>query len=272
MTLRALRRFLRTPKGLMLLILLLLLLLAAPVAGLALVLPGLAIALATAMLYDAALMRLMDGHWQAPTGALLTGLFVALILDPHEPWYVPLAASVLAINAKWFLRTRWSNVVNPAAAALVVTTLVFGSGQSWWGALPDLPWPLLTLLLAMVIVMARRINKLPMVLTFIGIYFGIFTLVAYIGDPAQVAELYRVPNINALLFFAGFMLTDPPTSPVRYRDQMIFAAIVAAAAAGLFLLFGGVYFLPAGLLIGNLWESARRLVVDRQRPRRPQPL
>jgi Na+-translocating ferredoxin:NAD+ oxidoreductase RnfD subunit len=94
----------------------------------------------------------------------------------------------------------------------------------------------------------------------------LFTLAAFVGDPAHVAELFRVPNVNAALFFAGFMLTDPPTSPVRYRDQVVYGGIVAAASAAIYLTLGGVYFLPGGLLVGNAWEAWRRWATSRPRP------
>ncbi len=36
---------------------------------------------------------------------------------------------------------------------------------------------------------------------------------------------------------------------------------VAGASANLYLTLDGVYFLPAGLLVGNAWEAWRRVVV-----------
>src|SRR4051812_42725429 len=140
-TVRALRRFFRTPKGLMLACLLLLTALATAGAGVGQVAPGLVAALLGATLLDAALLRLTRGAWQFPSGAILTALFVALILDPHEPWYVPLCTAVLAVNSKYLFRSRWANIFNPAALALVAAYFLFGSAQSWWGALPGLPLP-----------------------------------------------------------------------------------------------------------------------------------
>jgi hypothetical protein len=72
--------------------------------------------------------------------------------------------------------------------------------------------------------------------------------------------VFRTPDLQAVLFFALFILTDPPTSPVRYRDQMVFAVIVAVASCAIFEWMGAVYYLLAGVLIGNLWEAWRRSV------------
>lgn len=263
----SLRRFSRSPKGYMTLALLLLLALAAPRVGLGLVAPGLVAAVLVATLLDAVLLRLTGGAWELPSGALLSALFVALILSPQEPWYVVVCAATVAVNSKWIFRTRWSNIFNPAAFALVAAALLFASGQSWWGALPDLPLPSIVVLLAAALYVARRVNKLPMVVAFAGAYFAIFTVASFVGDPAQFAEVFRVPDINMAIFFAGFMLTDPPTSPIRPRDQVIYALIVAVASAIIFIVSGAVYFLPAGLLVGNAWEAGRRVLTGRRQER-----
>ena len=267
--LRSLRRFFRTPKGLMLLALLALLACAAPVVGLSLVTPGILAAVAGASLLDTALLHLTRGEWEFPSGAILSALFVALVLDAHERWYVTLATAVIAINSKYIFRTRWSNVFNPAAFALVTSSFLFASGQSWWGALPDLPLPFIVVLLAAVIFIAGRVKKLPMIVAFGAAYYAILTAVAFFGNPATVAELFRVPNLNAAIFFAGFMLSDPPTSPARHRDQILYGVIVASASAAIYLTLGGDYYLPAGLLVGNAWETLRRIAAARNRSSRP---
>ena len=63
------------------------------------------------------------------------------------------------------------------------------------------------------------------------------------------------------MFFAFFMLNDPPTSPVRYPDQIVCGLIVAVASFAVYMTLGAVYFLLAGLLVGNAWETGRRIFV-----------
>jgi Na+-translocating ferredoxin:NAD+ oxidoreductase RnfD subunit len=106
---------------------------------------------------------------------------------------------------------------------------------------------------------ANRANKLPVALAFLGSFYGLATLSSLVGSSALVAELFRVPDVNALLFLALFMLGDPPTSPTRSRDQMTFGLIAASASYALLLALGAVYFLPAGALFANAWETLRRL-------------
>src|SRR5205823_5960865 len=97
-----------------------------------------------------------------------------------------------------------------------------------------------------------------MVLVFLGIYYLLFTLTAFLGDPARVAEIYRAPDLHAVLYFTFFILTDPPTSPVKYPHQLVYGVIVAVTSYAIFELVGAVYYLLAGVLLGNIWEAGRR--------------
>lgn len=251
-------RWIRSPKGLFAGVLLLLTVPAVVHTGWRLVMPSLAAAVVTAALIDVPLLRWRDREWSVPDGAMLTGWLVALVLSPHQPWYIAATAAAIGIVAKHALRVRRANVLNPAAAGLVASYYLFGSGQSWWGALPELPWPWILLLLAAALFMTRRLHKAPLALSFLGVYFLIATLLAYVGDPARMAALYRAPDVHMALFFAGFMATDPPTSPPRYGDQLRYGAIAAVVSMLLYMTVGAVYFLLGGLLVANLWEGWRK--------------
>lgn len=260
-------RYGRTPKGLVLIVLAILVVIASVGEGVRLVAPGLAGAAAAAMLIDAPLLRLREEEWLFPDGALITGLIVAMILSPHEPWYVAAITSALAVLSKYVLRGRSANVFNPAALALVVTYYLFDTGQSWWGALPELPPVALGALLLTGVFISARVNKAPAVIAFLGSYFALATIAAFVGDPAHVAELYRAPDLQAALFLAFFMVTDPPTSPPRRADQLAYGAIAGVTSYAVFALIGAVYFLLAGVLVANGWEAVRRLRLANRRAR-----
>lgn len=253
-------KFFRTPKGLLIVVLALLLVLAASGSGALLVAPGVAAACLVAMIIDAPIIRIRESEWQFPSGALLTGMIVAMILSPHQPWYIAAVAAAIAVVSKYVARTRSANVFNPAALALVLAYYVFGgrTGQSWWGALPELHPIALIALFAAGIFITDRVNKLPAVLSFLGCYYLLFTVASFVGDPGHVAGIYRAPDLHMALFFAFFMVTDPPTSPPKQRDQVIFGAIVAVTSFAIFETRHLVYFMLAGLLVGNAWEAWRR--------------
>ena len=253
------RHFFRTPKGLLTLVLIALVALAAPHEGISTVAPGLLSAAAAAALLDVLILRTRHTRWEFPSGAVLTALIVAMVLSAQTPWYVVALISASAIISKYVVRTRAGNVFNPAALAIVATFPLFREGQSWWGALPEV-MPLAQIaLLATGIFIADRVNKMPLVLAFLAAYYLLFTLSAFISDPAWVSEVFRTPDAQAVLFFALFILTDPPTSPVRYPDQVVFALIVAVASFVIFEWTGAVYYLLAAVLIGNVWEAWRRV-------------
>jgi Na+-translocating ferredoxin:NAD+ oxidoreductase RnfD subunit len=253
-----LRRFFRTPKGMLILLLPILAITAAFGSGFALIAPVVLGGVLGAVIVDAPILRYREGEWLVPDGAILTGLIIAMVLSPMEPWYVAAITSAIAILSKYVIRVGKANVFNPAALALVATFYWFNTGQSWWGALPEVtPWALV-LLFASGIFITDRVNKMPLVLSFLATYYLLVTLTAFMGDPAKVAELYRTPDLQAALFFAFFMVTDPPTSPPKQRDQLVNGAITAVVSYAVFELIGAAYFLLAGLLAANAFETWRR--------------
>ena len=251
-------RFLRTPKGLALIVLVILLVVAGATHA-SLVAPGVVAAVVAATAVDAPILKILKKRWAFPSGALLTGLIVAMVLSPYQKWYIAAATAAIAIVSKYIVRVHSANVFNPAALALVASFYIFHTGQSWWGALAELPAIAIVVLFATGMFISYRVNKFPAVLTFLGVYYLLATLAAFIGDPKTVAELYRAPDLHAALYFAFFMVTDPPTSPPNARDQITFGVITAAAAFGIFDVVHSAYFLLAGLLVANAWEGWRRV-------------
>ena len=259
------RRFFKTPKGLLLLVFMLLLAIAVPSEGVRTVAPGLAAAVTVAAAIDVVGLRIREGSWVFPSGAILTALIVAMVLSAQERWYVTAITSAVAILSKYVFRGRSANIFNPAAFGIVLMFYVFETGQSWWGALPDVTPAAMAVLFATGIFITDRVNKMPMVLAFLGAYYVLFTLTAFVGDPRLVAEIYRTPDLQAVLFFAFFILTDPPTSPTRHRDQIICGVLVAVVSYAVFEWVGVVYYLLAGVLAGNIWEAWRRKRIRIQR-------
>jgi Na+-translocating ferredoxin:NAD+ oxidoreductase RnfD subunit len=254
-----LARFFRTPKGLLTIVLVVLAAVGASREAVERVTVALASGVGVASLVDAPLLRWTRRRWEFPSGAVLTALLVGMVLSPYEPWYVSPAASALAVVSKYCVRARSRNLFNPAAVGLVATFHMFDAAHSWWGALPEvapaLAWPLL---LATGAFITDRVKRVPLVLAFLGSYFLLFTIAAFVGAPSAVAEVFITPELQAALFFAFFMLTDPPTSPARYSSQIACGAVVAVVSCAVFVLAGVAYYLLAGVLVGNLFEAWQR--------------
>lgn len=264
---RKVKSFFKTPKGLVTIILAVLTALAAPGEGTKTVVLGMGAAALAAGLLDLFILRARKGVWEFPSGAVLTAMIVTMVLRAQEPWYVPTVTSVVAVLSKYLFRTKTANVFNPAALAVVVMFYVFHMGQSWWGSLPEVQpmWVQAALLLGGIFI-TDRVNKMPLVLSFLAVHFVLFTGTAFFGDPQWVAEIFRPPDAQMALYFAFIILTDPPTSPAKYPDQLIMGAIVAVVSYAVFEWFGVVYFLLAGVLVGNVWEAWRRATRRSTRP------
>ena len=241
---------LRTPKVQLLVIFAALLLVAAPPAGGIGLLPNLLGAVLPAVLIDGIWMGIESRRVRIPTSALLSGLIIFFILSTSESWLVVAWTSCFAILSKRIVRTSREHIFNPAALALVWAPIAFGSGESWWGGLADLSWAWIALLLAVGVFTVDRLNKFPLVLTFLATYFGFFTLASLV-NPQSVAEMFREPFLQAALFLAFFMLTDPPTSPNRYGDQVWYGLLAALGAGAAQLLGAGQVFLLLGVLASN---------------------
>ena len=102
--------------------------------------------------------------------------------------------------------------------------------------------------------MTSKVNKFPQVFAFLGVYFAVFAIMSLIGV-GDVADALRAPFVNSALFLAFFMVTDPPTSPAKYKDQIKFGLLTGAISAVDYLVFGGLAYLLIGLLIANAWNA-----------------
>jgi Na+-transporting NADH:ubiquinone oxidoreductase subunit NqrB len=253
------RRFARTPKGSLVLVFGLLLGVAGSLTGWPTVPPHVLTAIAGACLIDIAATGVLERRFAWPSSALLSGSIVAFVLAPETPMLVTLWVAGLATASKYVLRTSRGHIFNPAALALLISIPLFATGQSWWGAGGDLSWPYLLLVIGGGAFIVDRINKFPLVLTFAAVYFGLFTLIG-VNDPASVAEMFRAPFVQAAVFLAVFMLTDPPTSPNRYVDQVWVGALAALSACTAQLAGAGQAYLLVGVLVGNAALALRRRV------------
>src|SRR3981081_1194497 len=154
-------RALRTPKIQLLVIFAGLLLIAAPPAGGISLLPNLLAAVLPAGLRDGSWRGIAARRVRIPTSALLSGLIIFFILSTSESWLVVAWTSCFAILGKRILRTDREHFFNPAALALLWAPIPFGSGESWWGGLGDMPWVWIAVLVGTGAFLTDRLNKFP---------------------------------------------------------------------------------------------------------------
>jgi enediyne biosynthesis protein E5 len=198
-------------------------------------------------------------------------LIVAMILAPGTSLDIVAVAGLVSILGKRLIRVGHSHVFNPAVLGLLWVGWQFGSGQSWWGALSNAPLGWIVVLIASGWFIADRLNKLPTVLAFLGIYIGLWTLASFSPtvDGQLAAEMIRAPFIHSAIYLAFFMLTDPPTSPNRYLDQACYGSIAAIGAVLASLAGAGQLYLLFATLAANVWLVGRRVSVRRGASRHP---
>jgi Na+-translocating ferredoxin:NAD+ oxidoreductase RnfD subunit len=205
---------------------------------------------------------------------VITGLIISLILSFTTSWVIVGGTAVIAILSKHLLVYKKKPIVNPAACGLLLSVIIFHTGQSWWGAFGDLPPWTIIFLLAGGYLVTDRVNKFPQAFSFLGTFFILLFLMGNfnIGD---ASDALRPPFINAALFFAFFMLTDPPTSPAKYKNQVIFGVLAAVSGIIVYGIFGGLTYLFIGLFVGNFYSyrikrSTSKVAARRQTGRRSQ--
>ena len=248
------QKFIKTPKGTVLITLLVLMLFGLIHASDRPGIVNIIVAMATASLIDWIVGKIRKNKRLIPDGGMITGLIIGLILSDTVHWDVVALTAGIAVASKHLLKIGRKPIFNPAAFALLFALLVFHTGQSWWGDLADIPVIFLPVLLIGGFFITSRVNKFPQVLVYLGTYFLLMTLAAlfHLGNAAYTpGDALRVPLLNATLFMAFFMLTDPPTSPGKDVQQASFSILAAIISAGVYLIFGGLSYLLIGLLVAN---------------------
>lgn len=190
---------------------------------------GVACALGACLLTQTLACRITGApfDWRSPA---ITALSIALLLRASTPLWLA-AAGMVGIGSKFMLRIDGRHVFNPSGFAIVVMLL---SGAGVWispGQWGTLVWfaALAGLLATLILPSARRAD---ITLAFLA-SFGALLLwrARLLGDPFAI-PLHQASS-GALLVFAFFMISDPPTTPNSRLGRVVFAFSVAAVAHGL---------------------------------------
>ncbi|MEV7661081.1 oxidoreductase [Paenarthrobacter sp. NPDC089316] len=157
-------------------------------------------------------------------------------------------ACVLASASKYALAFRGRHIFNPAAAGAFITGLTGLNIATWWAATPAMLW----LLVPGVLLVLYRTRKLLMATVFLVAATSIITSELMGRSMTLGQALWQTIAQRPLLFFVGFMLSEPLTLPPRRWQQLALAAVVGVVFAVPYN-FGFVANSPElALLLGNL--------------------
>jgi ferredoxin-NADP reductase/Na+-translocating ferredoxin:NAD+ oxidoreductase RnfD subunit len=187
-----------------------------------------------------------------PESTLITALILALIITPTtslQSFIFLSAAAGLAITSKYLLNIRGIHIFNPAAIAVVLTSLGAGDGASWWvGNVYLAPLVLIGGLL-----IVRKIRRFQMVAIFAIVSLIVITGFALMGGANIVDTLQKTLLHSSFFFLAFIMLTEPLTSPGSLSMQRWYAVIVGILFVPQ-LHLGSWYTTPEiALVIGNIF-------------------
>lgn len=192
------------------------------------------LAIATAILVEVTLGRLMLGIWPHLASAYVSGISVGILIRSPDLWPFALC-SALAITSKYLIRVNGRHIWNPSnlglVAMLVLAADTVASLSVQWGN-NLLPMLIVWCFGAAIIYSLGRFHiTLTYVVSFLA--FGLVRA-AVTGHPL----LSEVAPITGPMYqlFIFFMITDPKTTVRGTRPQMLVAFLVAAVEAVLRLL------------------------------------
>ena len=203
--------------------------------------------------------------------ALISALILFFIFSPPRTpssFIVMMLVAAIAMASKYVLVWRRRHIFNPSAAAAVISGLIGLQYASWWVATgPLIP---ITLLFGGLILYKTR--RLKMGLLYIGTSIFIILLVTTFGGRSPLEILPLIFTSWPLLFFAGFMLSEPLTLPPRKYQRYILAGGVAILANAQLAVLGISFTPEIALVLGNLFaffcgqRGAIRLTFASRRP------
>ncbi len=188
--------------------------------------------------------------------SLITGLLLYFLFWPTE--LIPsvqvldlagvAVACVLASASKYVLAFRGRHIFNPAAAGAFIAGLTGLNIATWWAATPAMLW----LLVPGVLLVLYRTLKVLMACTFLVVAVSVVCVLLLRGGMTFGPAVWQPIAQQPLLFFVGFMLTEPLTLPPRRWQQVALAAVVALLFAVPYNVAGVANSPELALLIGNL--------------------
>ncbi|HAX90407.1 MAG TPA: enediyne biosynthesis protein UnbU [Cyanobacteria bacterium UBA11370] len=197
--------------------------------------------------------------------AHITGLAVAMLLYANDQLFPIAFATATAIGSKAIFRAPVNkgtrHFLNPSNFGITFTLLLF----PWVGIAPPYQFTenldgIADWILPIIIVIsgtflnAKFTQRLPLIAAWVGGFIIQAFLRSLIFGTPITAALMPITSVGFVLF-TFYMVTDPGTSPIKPKDQVIFGAAVAAGYGILMLshiVFGFFFSLTAVCLLRGL--------------------
>lgn len=224
------------------------------------------LAIATSMVVEMVLGRLMSGKWPHLASAYITGISVGILI--RSPFFWPFAlCSAISITSKYVIRWKNRHLWNPSNFAICAMLLLapeyVATLSIQWG---NTIWPMLVVW-ALGSLIIYRLKRFHITLTYVVSFVLFAALRSAITGHAFLAEVAPITGPMYQLFIF-FMITDPKTTVKPVRWQAVVAALVALAE--MLLRLAEVVHAPyyALTIVGpiamaiEIWRTSRRDATD----------
>ncbi len=180
----------------------------------------------------------------------ITGLAISMLLYANERLFPIAFAAAVAIASKYLFRVAIGNklrhFLNPSNFGISITLLLF----PWIGIAPpyqfsenlygyaDWIFPIIIVCTG-TFLNARFTRKLPLIMGWIGGFFLQAVIRSYYFGTPLIAGLLPMTGI-AFVLFTFYMISDPGTTPITAKNQVMFGVSVAITY-GILMMFHIVF-------------------------------
>ena len=183
--------------------------------------------------------------------SFITGMILTFIMTPTftvDGLLALAAVGALAGASKFLLAWKGRHIFNPVAAGVFIASIFGIAFASWWVATP----PLFVFILVPTLLILYKTRRLAMGAAFALVSVAVL-LIVFANFGLDVAQSFALLLSWPLLFFLGFMLTEPMTMPAKQWQQLVYAILVAILFS-VPISIGFFEMTPiTALLIGNLF-------------------
>lgn len=189
------------------------------------------------------------GGWRKVFNFLLaphmTSITLSFLLYFGARQWITALTVALAIGSKHVLRVRTNgrlqHFMNPSNFGIAIVLIVY----QWTGVLPwaftvDIHGVWDWLVPLAIVMLGMRLNilftgRIPSIVSWVGCFVLLSVIRSWFLDTPVWAELVVLTGIPMVLF-TFYMITDPQTSPSRFRSQIVFGTAIAVTYHALLLL------------------------------------
>lgn len=187
-----------------------------------------ALAIATAVVLELVLGRLLLGKWPHLASAYISGISVGILTRSPYAWPFALC-SAISLTSKYVLRVRDRHIWNPSnfgiAVMLLIAPWAYSTLSVQWG---NNLWPVLAIW-ALGAVITYYVGRIHITATYVVSFFVLSYVRCLVTGHSYWAEAAPITGPMYQLFIF-FMITDPKTTVRSSRWAQAFVGFLVALA------------------------------------------